>query len=153
MDNNFTAEEFKNFVENLKRLYGEYFLIKMTKEEEEKYILGYAKILGKTEEEAKSFVRKMIKAKKRSYEFAKYNSYKNDLIERYGEFYFTKMNFEEKKVLVTYYYKAKKAIGSEITMEEAFKELYDIEYERCENRIWDYQLNLERLENLFGKNL
>ena len=142
--------ELERLTDNLKRLYGEYYLIKMTKEEEEKYIRLYSESVNRPYNEVRDFIKKIIKRKKSGYGFAIYNNFRNSLIEKYGEFYFLKMTFEERKILVDYYYRAKKGAGFEINKEEVFQELYQEEENKYQNKIWDYENALERLEFMYG---
>ena len=148
-----SASILKDYTENLKRMYGNYYLIKLTKEEEEKYITLYANCFKINLKDAREKVRIMIKRMKKGYAFATFNSYKNTLIEKYGEFYFVYMIFEERKILVHHYYEAKKANGEKISEDDAFWELYNEEHKRYQDKIQEYEHNLWRLEFTFGKKL
>ena len=153
MENNSYSLNLKEYTEHLKKMYGEYYLIKFTQEEKEKYITLYANCFRMNLKDARERVSIMIKTVKKGYAFATFNNFKSSLKEKYGEFYFVYMTFEEKNKLVHYYYKAMRETGDNITESDAFWILYEEEHKKYQEKIQEYEHNLERLEFMFSKKI
>ena len=117
-------EKYDKFINDLKKKYGAGYLALATPEEKEEFVKLFASAYLISIDKSREFVEKTVIIQKNNLFYKPYIDYVRVLEDRYGRYYFSKMNTTEREKLINLYTKYMQNKNRKFKKDDAFVELY-----------------------------
>ena len=138
-------ENYDKFLNSLKIKYGDGYLALATPEEREEFTKLFATSSLISIDKAREFVEKTIIIQKNNLFYKPYIDYVKTLEDRYGRYYFSKMNTAEREKLINLYTKYMQNKNRKFKKEDAFTELYYKELNKYKEDRLEIENAIERM--------
>ena len=145
-------EKYDKYVNSLKNKYGAGYLVLATLEEREEFVKLFASATFVSLDKAREFVEKTIIIQKNNLFYKPYIDYVKVLEDRYGRYYFSKMNTDEREKLINLYTKYMQNKTKGYKKEDAFTELYYKELAKYKEERIEIENAIENMSSMVVSN-